>query len=197
MSYDDGIDSQCNYCPWTRKRAARNDRFLTLGDPRDGVTVHLRLCNTHATKFDKDQGQWVAVGAIVSEAEVPAKPAAAPPVAVHDPDANKRLLALTQSAAERRAAAAKVRRLPSVADQWQVTRHAADRAQERRFTVDQMLRAAVDPEKVIPSPKSATAVYHARGDCCVVVNPAQKRIITVHDKFTMLAELDEANRKGA
>jgi len=67
---------------------------------------------------------------------------------------------------------------------WRLTEHAEERADERLFTLTEVLVTAVMPEVVYPNGESQYpgTWNRRRGDCRVVVNPRNFEILTVVDE---------------
>jgi hypothetical protein len=69
--------------------------------------------------------------------------------------------------------------LPPGVKDWTPEPHVIERAHQRGFALLEVLMTAAEPEMVVPNPQRDDSMFHIRGDCQVVVNPAQRVIITV------------------
>lgn len=64
---------------------------------------------------------------------------------------------------------------------WTVRPHAADRADELGFTLDEVLRCAAEPSQTYCAGPGHPPMYrvHQRGDVAVVVDPGNREVVTV------------------
>jgi hypothetical protein len=74
-------------------------------------------------------------------------------------------------------------RLPLSALDWDVTRHARARADERGFDLLELYATVCLPEQVLPDGRADINIYY-RGDCKVVANSRDKKIVTVASRNT-------------
>lgn len=68
-----------------------------------------------------------------------------------------------------------------------LTRHAERQAVEKGFSFEEIIAAAYEPEITYESYRHPGQRKHIRGTLCVVIDPAQEKVITV---FLHLVETD-------
>lgn len=195
--------SDCMRCPYNRTRRAKLTRFFTIGENPDQV-LKLRLCEACTARFDRELHQWIMVAELI---ELPA-PAlrvtrAAGGSPVFGDESAKRLRELREKAQGAKPVATVTSEavvdevlIGPRADEWRFTVHAQKRAKQRNFTTAQVLKAAAYAETTMPcnDPDNPDAYYHVADDCCVVVNPKQKIIITTYEKFEYLLKSSEESK---
>lgn len=175
----------CVRCLGSRPDRARHARYLMLGeDPQEAYRV--QLCDEHAEEFDRDIGAWSILADAVELQPERARALRLGTSELGD-DHAARIRELRERAASRQrrvdADTASEVRLGSDSDEWRFSVHAQDRAGERNFTRQQVLRAAAFPERVTPvvgEQAGPGIFYHYRGGITAVVNRLERIIITVY-----------------
>ena len=163
----------CVRC-WTTTPATETVRFCYRDD-----TYELTLCASHADQLGTDLSAWMTVA-------VPL-PSHQPLRRSYEPGATMRRHAKVEiprwgPLEDQIDTATDVparRTLASVADNWQWTRHAHERAKERNVSVDEILRTLVAPQWTRPSPTNPGSVDYFREGVRVVVAPENRVILTV------------------
>lgn len=185
----------CVRCPHQRARKARHARHFMVGEESDEL-YFLRLCDADVERFDRDCNEWVRVAVLIPSSTRPSTESyfgdgsaqrireLRERAAQRAKESNENVVPVPRSTAGQRDA-----RL----DKWRFTVHAQKRAEERGFSTEQVLNAAAYPVTILPVPtdrEGREAVYHVSGECCTVVNPDTKEIITVFTKFEYLLRAD-------
>lgn len=179
----------CDRCAFGGEQPATTERKFTL----DGDPYRLDLCEKHATMFDRDIGPWVL---LAREDEYPTRvrvPAARNffSTEVKERDARaaelreRELPALQpqpQTLLLQRRDTDPIRRLLPTQD-WTLSAHAIERGEQRGFTKEDMLHAAVDPQvTTTSSERHGGGWLYRRGECSVIVDPDAKTVLTVLPK---------------
>jgi hypothetical protein len=188
-------------CPYGRPRLGDHTRYFAIGENSEEVYC-IQLCGEHARRFDLDFNVWATLADVV-EPGLLTTGVVRPKVsqAVGDDDA-ARIRELRERAARSRTTAVVEDNRDEVligprGDQWRFTKHAQDRARQRQFTPEQVLKAAAYPETRMPSPSHPGRYYHVTDPCCAVVDPETRLIITVYTKFQYLCKsVNEAQKAG-
>lgn len=198
-------DTTCMRCPYVRPRRATVQRSFMLAQYPD-EQYDLNLCDVHGAQFDREQNVWATVADVVE-----VEPTTVRPTRAFRSDSRRRFG--DDSAARIRALKEKANagRTPTVVkeddrdvligpshDQWLFTIHAQERAKERGFNVQDVLKAAANPHTTAPSSRkdSPNVFYHVTNDCCAVVDRKRKMIVTVYTKFQYLCKAANATTKG-
>ncbi len=187
---------QCVRC-FNPTPATTRERMSFGGDEYD-----LDLCEQHADRYQQDMFGWVRYGRIqeqpsrfdrrrrededldrgqvvVAHIAVPQARQAEPepePREVEEPAKDEWGLTYAQQAAQQMLGV-----VPEGFELWRFSEHALERQEARGISRIEALWAAADPSIVAPGNRPGT-LRHRREHVEVIVNPAQKRIITVINK---------------
>lgn len=192
------LSDTCMRCPYNSPRRAKHTRLWAIGEN----TFRTRLCDKHAQVFDRDQNAWVMYADVIP-LDKPVGATVRPPTSREFGDDSARLILRLKE----RAAAKGVGRTENLddgtevligphADEWRFTRHAQERAEQRGFTAKEVLQAAAYPETTAQNIHGDVGTYYyVAGECALVVNPKEKHIITVYNRFEYLMNVS-AQEKG-
>lgn len=168
-------------------------------DPRPAVTVKrltvgadgaydLALCAQHGDLFTRDMYGWTRCGTLADDEAEPRRLPTGnrgtvivshvhiPVVAVDDPVDEPDVTPYEHNKPHPSASA-----LPDGWEQWTFTSHALDRQVTRGVSKAEALWCALDPDVIRPGSVAGTFI-HVKQHVQVVVNPAQRRIVTVIDR---------------
>lgn len=175
----------CMRCPPRPRVAATHTRYLMVGEDSDEA-CHIRLCESHMREFDRDIGAWVPLADVVELDPARAR-ALRRGASEYGDEAARQIRELRERAAARRpranSSAAGEVQPSSVFDEWRFSVHAQERAEERNFTRQQVLLAAISPTTTAPTTGKDAGpdkFYHSRAGVTVVVNRRERIIITVY-----------------
>lgn len=156
-----------------------------------GSTYNLPLCDPHADMFLTDMFAWSRCG-VLDESLVPARPAAERKrgtvmkahvhvPAARTPEGSEQAMAeviVLPEPVKKPAVDYAELGLPEGWDTWKFSEHAMDRRESRLVSPIEAMWAAQAPDVVRPGKTEGTSV-HTKGHVQVVVNPAQRIIVTV------------------
>lgn len=185
----------CNRCIPSKAKEVTVKRTFAL----DGSWYELPLCDEHAATFDRDLGRWTMIadeidapnGRTKSEYFTAERRREALRIAeLRTKAANKiasenfaeRRRAELDAEAEDRAEHEARQTIPGALN-WNLTDHARERMAERGFSIFDTLQAAAQPKQTFRQPwRGPFVAVNQHGDCRVIVNEAEKLIITVMDR---------------
>lgn len=151
------------------------------------------LCDRHADDFHRVMLMWARCGTILTAPSrsvltpdtllVPARvePALVPTTAAPVAPASLPVQSAPVTEPAPQVRPRWDRSLPLGHEEWTFTEHALQRGVERSVTRAEALWCALCPDTVLPGRRPDTET-HVRGNIAVVVNPVQKRIVTVIDR---------------
>lgn len=195
----------CDRCAVGKEAEATTTRQFGIDKDR----YEIDLCETHGAMFDREFMGWSRLARPLEDVFAKANTNY-----FGEKDAARRaaeLRAKAQQASEAIVAEAQANQDAQVhqlhaglkpgerhRNGWLVTPHAAERAEQRGYTLSQLMAAAATP-KMSRDSNADDRPYtriHADDDCAVVVNPFEKVIITVlHRDETKYATTDPATTK--
>jgi len=184
----------CGRC-FTPTPAVTKERY-TFGQS----TYDLHLCDAHADAFRRDMHSWARCGTLAEETpfftpprrgdnqeldnafgtvvasylHVPTFRPASEQITVTEP------VVTVPEPRPKPAGRPALSLVPDVGE-WNLTNHALERMELRRVSREDALLAATFPDIVQPGTREGTAI-HTRGPIRVVVNPHERRILTVVDR---------------
>lgn len=200
----------CDRCPYGTAKPATAKHVVII----DGEACELVLCEPHDTMFNRDMYTWTRLG---KEIDAPVRPHIRSVTFTEERKEEARRLtqlrekahadAAMQSYVKQRLAqidvaietAEEKRERQSIpgALGWRLTTHAAERMQERGFTVREVLQAAAMPKTVVRQPwRGDHIAIHCYDNCRVVVDDVTKAIITVIDRNDTLETAPPIERKA-
>ena len=150
---------------------------ITAAFAYEKTNYQIPLCEPHATMFDRDMIGWLRLAT-----EVDAQPSAitplrprddSPPIRRFIPKGPPREVNLDEYEAPNVRAVIRPGAL-----EYQFTKHAEERMQERGISRREVYQLIADPSKSRTTSKNGTHVYR-KGDLKIVVNEIDKMIITV------------------
>lgn len=158
---------------------------LTVG----AGTYDLPLCDRHADMFQREMYGWTRVGTLVDPPRAFAskrpdlEPRRGRVVAshLHVPVARAPETLPPEAPAARPVTRLSPPALPLGHEEWTFSEHALDRSRSREVSKEEALWCVLCPDVVRPGTQAGTKA-HVRGNVQVVVNPTQRRIITVIDR---------------
>lgn len=193
-----------------REKPATAKRTLSV----EGISYTLRLCEEHARMFDREMFAWTRLGEELaavtpmfgSKYAEDARKAATlrarqQPVHSHHeaqesapqipaPSISHRPHRLGQPLS-----AEQVKPGERYSNGWLLTPHAAERAEQRRYSIDEVLTAAARPEITYDDQAAGGVIrrIHQAGGCAVAVNTQEKVVLTVLHRDEAKYALDHHN----
>lgn len=197
----------CDRCAIGKEQIATTTRLFSVGDER----YEIDLCETHAAMFDRELMGWSRLARPLEDVFAKASSSFFGDKAFARKAAELRAKAAAASAAimeDAKTSEATVHHLPATdlkpgerhRNGWLLTAHAAERAEERGYSLAQVMEAAAYP-RISRDSNADDRPYtriHIHDDCAVIVNPFEKVIITVlHRDESKYETARPANRRIA
>jgi hypothetical protein len=189
----------CDRDGFGKERPATQERVFALEDRY----YKLELCDEHAKMFDREVGAWARLAAEIDTPDF-ARPRsqfflderARETARIRELSQKAKEQAAVGDFATKRAAAmaaqveadvaaeseARSRKLIPGGMKWRLTDHARERAEQRGYTVHDVLEAAARPDHTYASVRDPELTIHERAGCRVVVDGRSCAIITVIDR---------------